>query len=113
VVKDANGSFRTVVTQSGTIESVSGSEVTIRSEDGFTQRYAVNGDTKIVKAAPEMQGRGRGKPARPSATAAELKVGDTVHASGTKDGYTVTARRIVLAGLPAMSGGHQRGHGAK
>lgn len=116
VVKDANGSFRTIVTQSGSIESVSGSEVTVKSEDGFTQRYAINGDTRISKVNAETPGKGRGKPALPAATAADLKVGDAVRVSGTKNGDAVTAGRIVSGEFPAMNrmfGHGPRGHGPK
>ncbi|MDD7836566.1 DUF5666 domain-containing protein [Paenarthrobacter sp. AB444] len=116
VLKQPDGSFRTVVTQAGTIESVSGSDITVKSEDGFTQRYTINGDTKISKVpADAAQLRnGKGKPTLPSATAAELKTGDTVHISGTRAGDAVTADRIVSGELPAGVKGHgmKRGHGS-
>ncbi|MFJ4286012.1 DUF5666 domain-containing protein [Paenarthrobacter nicotinovorans] len=115
VLKQPDGSFRTVVTQAGTIESVSGSDITVKSEDGFTQRYTINGDTKISKVpADAAQLRnGKGKPTLPSATAAELKTGDTVRISGTKAGDAVTADRIVSGEQPAGVKGHgmKRGHG--
>lgn len=115
VVKQQDGSYRTVVTQAGTIESVSDSEVTVKSEDGFTQRYAINAETRITKIPTDLSQlrNGKGKPTMPSATVAELKAGDTVHASGIKDGTAVTATRIVSGELPAGPKGKlgHRAHG--
>jgi hypothetical protein len=117
VVKQQDGTFRTVVTQTGTIESVSGSEVTVKSEDGFTQRYAITADTRIAKLPTNVSElrNGRGKPSLPTATAADLKSGDTVRLSGIKDGDTVTATRVVSGELASgIVGGHgHRGHGPK
>ena len=114
VVKDADGTFRTVITQAGTIESVSSSEVTVKSEDGFTQRYVINSDTKITKVSADLPRNGRGKPTLPSASATDLKTGDKIHVSGTKNGDAVTANRILSGELPAMMRGHgMRGHGPK
>ncbi|MCD4850318.1 DUF5666 domain-containing protein [Arthrobacter sp. AK01] len=117
VVKQQDGTFRTVVTQLGTIETVSDSEVTVKSEDGFAQRYVLKAETRIAKVPADTSDlrNGRGRPTLPSATAADLKPGDTVRISGTKDGDTVTATRVVSGELPAgLKGGHgHRGHGPK
>lgn len=117
VIKNQDGTFRTVITQAGTIDSVSASDVTVKSEDGFTQRYAINSDTRISKIPTDVSElrNGKGKPSLPAATAADLKAGDKVHVSGTKDGDTVTATRIVSGELPAAVKGHmmKRGHGPK
>ena len=117
VVKQQDGSYRTVVTQAGTIDAVSASEVTVKSEDGFSQRYAINAETRIAKvsAGTSEPGNGKGRPSLASATAADLKAGDAVRISGTKDGGSVTATRIVSGDLPVgiKGHGHQRGHGHK
>lgn len=114
VVKDADGTFRTIITQAGTIESVSSSEVTVKSEDGFSQRYGINSDTKITKVSADLPRNGRGKTTLPSASASDLKAGDKVHVSGTRNGDAVTATRILSGELPAMMRGHgMRGHGPK
>ncbi|WP_426006680.1 DUF5666 domain-containing protein [Paenarthrobacter sp. NyZ202] len=116
VVKDADGTFRTLVTQRGTIESVNSTDITVTSEDGFTQRYAITSDTKIsmVPADTVRPRNGRGNPGLPSATAAELKTGDTVQVSGTRNGGTASATRIIAGDLDALRGqGHKRGHGPK
>jgi hypothetical protein len=117
VVKQQDGSYRTVLTQTGTIESVSETEMTVKSEDGFTQRYSINAETRISKVPADLSElrNGRGKPSLPAATAADLKSGDIVRVSGTKGGETVTATRVVSGELPAgvKGHGHQRGHGPK
>ncbi|GGJ15658.1 hypothetical protein [Paenarthrobacter histidinolovorans] len=118
VVKQQDGSFRTVLTQAGTIDSVSGPDITVKSEDGFTQRYAITTDTRITRIPADLSqlrnGNGKSRPELPSATAADLKAGDKVHISGTKDGDTVSATRIVVGELPAgLKGGYglKGGHG--
>ena len=115
VVKQQDGSYRTVLTQSGTIESVSGSDITVKSEDGFTQRYSINAETRISKIPSDLSQlrNGKGRPSLPAATAADLKSGDHVVISGTKSGDAVTATRILSGELPAAIHGHgmKRGHG--
>lgn len=110
-VKDKDGNYRTVVTQSGSVESVSDSSITVKSEDGFTQGYAINGDTRIVKVPADVSQlrNGKGKPELPAATAADLKSGDTVRIAGTKDGSTVTATSIVAGQLPGKALGNGNG----
>lgn len=116
VVKQQDGTYRTVVTQTGTIESVSETEMTVKSEDGFTQRYSMTADTRITNVPADLSElrNGKGKPTLPSATAADLKTGDTVRVSGTKEGDSVAAAKIVSGELPAGVKGHgHRGHGPK
>ncbi len=96
VVKKADGGFETRLAQQGAIEAVSGSSITVKSEDGFSQAYAITADTRITRLA---------------ATAADLKAGDRVRIAGVKDGSGATARQIV-AGTPGGQGpGRGLGHG--
>ena len=117
VVKNADGTFQTVLEQRGTVESVSGSAITVKSEDGFSQTYAINGDTKITRIPPAANpgatpnpeatpspgataGPGGksddGKRLKPSdGTIADIAVGDAVRIAGVKDGGNATAKRIV------------------
>ncbi|WP_426302696.1 DUF5666 domain-containing protein [Arthrobacter sp. R-11] len=100
-VKNNDGSYTTIVTQTGTVQSVSGSNITVKSEDGFTQSYALASTTAIVKipdSGPGMQGR---RPLPQTIKASDLKAGDTVRVSATKNGATVTATRIVTGTWPA------------
>ena len=123
VVKKADGTFETVLTQQGTVDAVSATSVTVKSEDGFTQTYAVNAETRIIKfPAPAADG----SPAtgddgkrlkRSEVTIAEIATGEAVQVSGVKNGSDVTARQIV-EGTPTGPGkgqglgkGHGKGHG--
>lgn len=131
VVKKADGTFETILSQQGTVDAVSPTSVTVKSEDGFTQSYAVNADTKIIKfPAPAADGSAAtgddGKRLKPSAvTMAEIATGDAVRVSGGKNGTEVTARQIVKGagtgpglGLGKGQGkglakGHGKGHGKR
>jgi hypothetical protein len=107
VVTNADGSFEKRVTQIGSVESVSDKAITVKSEDGFSQEYAISADTRIRKvpgpaaaepapkdsAAPKDDAGKRLKPS--AATAADLKQGDTVRIMGVRDGSAVTATMIV------------------
>ncbi|WP_255769682.1 hypothetical protein [Pseudarthrobacter sulfonivorans] len=126
VVKKADGTFETLLTQQGTVESVSASSVTVKSADGFTQAYAVNADTAITKvpspAADGSTAKGDdGKRLKPGKAAiGDISTGQSVRISGVKSGSDVTALRIV-EGTPAAPGkglglgkgqskGHSQGH---
>ena len=101
VVKKADGTFETELSQQGTVDAVSGTSVTVKSEDGFTQSYAVNADTRIIKyPAPAADGTpakgADGKRLRPSeVTIAEITAGESIRVTGVKNGNDVTARNIV------------------
>lgn len=121
VVKKADGTFETVLTQQGTVEAVSETSLTVKSEDGFTQTYAVNAETRIIKfPAPAADG----SPAtgddgkrlkRSEVTIAEIATGEAVRVSGVKNGDNATARQIVEGagtgpGL-GLGKGMGKGHG--
>lgn len=107
VVKKADGSFEKRVTQIGTVESVSDKSITVKSEDGFSQEYVINAETRIRKVgkpsadstapkdspAPKDDAGKRLKPS--AATAADLKQGDTVRIRGVRDDSAVTATQII------------------
>lgn len=109
VVKKSDGSVETRLEQQGTIEAVSGSSITVKSEDGFSQAYAINAETKIVKLPPPAADGttprdSAGKKIKPSAaTAADLKPGDPVRITGVRNGPSVTAGQIA-DGIPATKG---------
>lgn len=133
VVKNPDGTFQTMLEQRGTVESVSGSAITVKSEDGFSRTYTVNGDTRITRipaAAPDGSGNSSSPEASPGAgpgargddgrrvkptdgTIADIATGDTVRIAGIKDGDTVTAKRIVegAGNGPGMGLGRGLGHG--
>jgi len=136
VVKNPDGTFQTQLEQRGTVESVSDSAITVKSEDGFSQTYAVTGDTKITRI-PAAGSSGTGTPGSPGAvpspgatpspggksddgkrlkptegTIADIAVGDAVRIAGVKDGDKATAKRIVkgAGAVPGMGLGRGLGH---
>ncbi|GAC1493264.1 MAG: hypothetical protein NVS2B15_13760 [Pseudarthrobacter sp.] len=121
VVKKADGTFETQLTQQGTVGSVSPTSVTVKSEDGFTRSYAVNAETKITKfpppAADGSPAKGDdGKRLKPTAgTIADIATGDAVRISGVKNGDQATAARIVegAAHGPGLGLGHGHSNGHK
>lgn len=74
---------KTVDVQRGTITAIDGKTVTVKSTDGFTLTWTLDGQTHIVQHKAAVQ---------PSA----LKVGGEIGVAGTKDGGTTTAKLIVI-----------------
>ena len=95
VVKKADGTFQTVLEQRGTVEAVGSTSITVKSEDGFTQAYTINADTKVTK----------------NSTIADIATGDVVWVLGVRDGGTATAQRIAGAVGDRAGLGLGRGHG--
>jgi hypothetical protein len=84
---------RTVVVARGQVTALAGDSITVKSSDGVTTTFKINGDTRFGFL-------------RQPAPRAELKVGDTVWVAGTKSGDTNTANRVVSAkDLPRRAGG--------
>ena len=117
VVKKGDGGFETRLTQQGAIEAVSSASITVKSEDGFSQTYAINAGTKITKLPPPaadgtIPRDAAGKRLKPTAaTAADLRTGEQVRITGVKDGSGITAGHIV-AGAPGVQGpGNGAGRG--
>lgn len=98
-VKNKDGSYTTLVTQRGTVQSVSDTSISVKSDDGFTQSFAITTSTTIVKLPASGTGTQGKRPSLQTIKATDLKAGDTVAVSGTKSGTTVTATRIT-AGTP-------------
>lgn len=98
-MKKADGTFQTILEQRGTVEAVSSTSITVKREDGFTQAYTVNADTKVTR----------------NSTIADIATGDVVRVSAVRDGGTATAQRIT-EGIGDRGGlgpgrGHGHGHG--
>lgn len=121
VVKKADGTFQTILEQRGTVESVSDTSITVKSEDGYSQTYSVNAETKIKQVpAPAADGSSAapdgGKRLKPTdGTIADIAAGETVRISGVRNGDQATAERIVEGagdrpGL-GLGRGHEKGHG--
>ncbi|MET7397950.1 hypothetical protein ABZS66_31120 [Dactylosporangium sp. NPDC005572] len=84
VVKDSTGKYVTHRLQTGTVTAVSDTSITVKSEDGYSTTFVVNGSTKV--------GNGSGK-------IGDVKTGSTVTVVGTVDGTTVTATTIADSSL--------------
>ena len=120
VEKKTDGSFQTVLSQHGTVESVSEGSITVKSEDGFRQAYVINAETRIAKhPAPAADGSvprdDGGKRLKPSTvTPGDIKAGDVVRIHGVRDGDSVRAEKIAVGAGPGGLGkgmGLGRGQG--
>jgi hypothetical protein len=80
VGKDDKGAIERHDFQNGQVTAVSGGSVTVRSSDGTSWTWTLNGSTKVVKD---------------SGSASEVKTGDKVMVSGLRDGGTRTASLVV------------------
>jgi hypothetical protein len=81
VVKGKDGPV-TLVTIRGQVTAVTPTGVTVKAEDGFSQTFAANADTKV-----------RGADAK---TLADVKVGAKSAVVGVKSGNTTTARTVLV-----------------
>ncbi|SBS74421.1 conserved exported hypothetical protein [uncultured Mycobacterium sp.] len=77
VVSDGEGGFSTELTQTGDVTAASDTSVTVRSQDGFSQTYVVNPDTR--------------KPPQP------LQTGEQVSVRATQQGGAATATAVMPA----------------
>ncbi|WP_461174401.1 hypothetical protein M1D93_06870 [Arthrobacter sp. Z1-9] len=118
VVKKADGTFATELGQHGTVEAVSGTSITVKSEDGYSQAYTVTAETKIaqVPAADSTPGTADGgkRPKPAAGSIADIATGEVVRISGVKNGDQVTAERILEGGDrsgPGPGRGNGHGHG--
>ncbi len=82
VVKDKDGTIVTVDAQRGTVTTISPSSMTVRSSDGTTWTWTLNGDTKVRGADLKKE------------TTSNIKLGDTVAVAGRRTGGTRTARAV-------------------
>jgi hypothetical protein len=93
VVPDGSGGYRTLLTQRGTASKVSDTSITVRSEDGFSQTYAVTSNTWVGATRDGVNG---------------IEDGATVVVMAEKKGGKVTA--IHVADLDALGGPGGFGH---
>lgn len=98
VSKDGRtGAFVTHDAVRGDISAVSGTSITIKTADGTSETFLVNGSTKVHV-------RGAQKAAKTPDSISKVKVGDRVGVLGTGAG-TMTATQIIDRGV---AGSHQR-----
>lgn len=117
VVKNPDGTFTTEMVQRGTVETVSATSITVKSEDGFSQSYALTAETKVrpVPAAPPSSGLpgtdDGGKRPGADGSIADIAVGDAVRISGSRNGDQVSAERIVEGAVEGLGRGNGNGLG--
>jgi hypothetical protein len=83
VVVQTKDGDKTVDVQRGTVTAVTGTSVTVKSADGFTQTWAIGSPLKVVEH-------------RAAAQFSAVKVGAQLGVAGVKKDSTVTANLIVL-----------------
>jgi hypothetical protein len=79
----AGEEHRVIAFQRGGVQKVSRTSLTVKSNDGFVEAYVLTDDTKV---------RENGDQSRLS----EIDTSDRVMVVATKDGSTLTARRVVV-----------------
>jgi hypothetical protein len=77
----AGKQHRVVLFQRGPVEKVSGTELTVKSADGYSATYRIATDTKVRKNGD-------------AAAAGDLQADDRVHVVAVRDGSTLKALRI-------------------
>ncbi|MGK5555784.1 DUF5666 domain-containing protein [Actinomadura kijaniata] len=94
-VKDKDGKYVLRDVQRGQVTAASATSLTVKSEDGTSWTWTVNGDTRVAR----------------NEKITSLKAGDTVRVVGTRSGETRTA---AFVGKPPADGdrkkGDRRGH---
>src|SRR3954447_7689853 len=82
VVKGKDGKPVTIETIRGTVTAVGSTSVTVKADDGFTETFTANSDTKVKGAVAK--------------SFSEVKVGAKGAVIGVKNGGTTTARMVLV-----------------
>ncbi|HKU10672.1 MAG TPA: hypothetical protein VJQ61_05525 [Sinomonas sp.] len=84
-VKRPDGSIETVFVQRGTVTDVSDTKLTVKSDDGFTRTYTLNGSTKFV---------GQGQPKGAAIKSGDVSKGDTIMVRAVQNGSDYVADQV-------------------
>lgn len=79
------GETRVIVFQRGTVTTISSTSVELKSEDGYAATYAIAGEVRV-------------RTGREPGELGDVKAGQKVRLLATKDGATLTAKRIIIVG---------------
>jgi hypothetical protein len=79
----AGEEHQVIAFQRGAVEKVSKTSLTVKSNDGFVDRYALSDDTKVREDGDK-------------GTLADIDTSDRVLVVATKDGSTLNARRVII-----------------
>jgi hypothetical protein len=91
VTAQTRDGVKTLVVARGEVTALSGSGVTVKSSDGVSTSFRIDGDTRYGF---------RNEPAQQAA----LEVGDTALVTGEKSGDSAVARRVVSGELAERAG---------
>ncbi len=91
-VRTRDGGFATILTHNGELTAVSPTSITVKSEDGFTQTYAITADTK-VRLDRESADASKLAAGRPVRVIANEDRSATLVASTTPEGEAAMAER--------------------
>ena len=96
-----DSSYVTMAGQTGTVTEISGTSMTVKSEDGFSRTYAVGTDVQVVQGM-----RQRGSSTGSTLSLSNVTAGASVRVTALKNSDTYTAQTIQLAaaGTAATSG---------
>jgi hypothetical protein len=79
----AGEEHRVIAFQRGGVQKVNQTSLTVKSNDGFVEAYVLTDDTKVRENGDQ-------------STLSEIDTSDRVMVVATKDGSTLTARRVVV-----------------
>jgi hypothetical protein len=79
----AGEEHRVIAFQRGGVQKVSRTSLTVKSNDGFVETYMLTEDTKVRENGDQ-------------STLSEIDTSDRVMVVATKDGSTLTARRVIV-----------------
>lgn len=79
----AGEEHRVIAFQRGGVQKVSRTSLTVKSNDGFVETYVLTEDTKVRENGDQ-------------STLSEIDTSDRVMVVATKDGSTLTARRVIV-----------------
>ena len=76
VVSDGSGGYATMLTQTGTVTAISATSITVRSDDGYTQTYAIAVDGRRGRRFTRGERPGHGRAIRTGQTATVTSIGN-------------------------------------
>jgi hypothetical protein len=79
----AGEEHRVIAFQRGSVQKVSRTSLTVKSNDGFVETYVLTDDTKVREKGDQ-------------STLSEIDTSDRVMVVARKDGSTLTARRVIV-----------------
>ncbi|QDG64488.1 hypothetical protein NIBR502771_01380 [Pseudarthrobacter sp. NIBRBAC000502771] len=86
-------SYVTMAGQTGTVTGISGTSLTVKSEDGFSRTYTVGSDVQVTQGVRQRGGNSTGS----TLSLSNVAAGARVRVTALKESDTYTAKTIQLA----------------